>query len=641
MAIASRTLPMKTAGTEHLIERTYREGGPLQWVRETLKNSIEAGATRVEFGVEWQAVESLGVYRRTIADNGGGMDGDQIVEFFNTFGGGGKPIGGLHENFGVGAKTSLLPWNTYGMVIISWVADEPSMIWARQDPETGEYGLRLLEVEDPETGEISLDEVYEPFADDEHGCNWAAVRPDWMGDHGTVIVLLGNSPTDDTVQGDPTRLEGDIKGISAYLNRRFWTFPVDMRVVVDEFRTQDRSQWPRSETEAGGSQPAVGPDRRTNARRILGAHHFIEYPVSFKGGKLAASDAVTLSDGTVVDWYLWEGDRPAVQSYAAISGYIAALYEGELYDVTAHHSTYRSFGISEQSIRSRLWLVIRPPLAGDESKHGVYPRTDRNSLLLRGGPNAGGPLPVNDWANEFAVAMPDRLIEEIKKARIGDGGTISDGIWRQRLTERFGSRWRIVKLRAKAGGKQTVEATQAGTRPRSIKRRKRAHAGPSGGPGVTSGTQGKLNTGSLAGTLPADQVKVGGAIPWWREVRGDELGAGMLAAWQPNDPIYRETGAVLINGDHPVLTEQVEHWQALFADVHAEDIRKEVIAAYGEIAVSKVAHSEQLKGLLPSKVVDTDLRSEAALTTALLGLIAEDSLIAPRVGGKFSKKPTA
>src|SRR5262245_21951713 len=118
---SARIRPMQTSGTQHLIERAYRESSQFQWVREMQVNAQEAGATRIEFGIEWQAVEDKGVYRRTIADNGCGMNAEQLVEFFNTFGGGGKPIGGAHENFGVGSKTSLLPWNKYGMVVVSWV----------------------------------------------------------------------------------------------------------------------------------------------------------------------------------------------------------------------------------------------------------------------------------------------------------------------------------------------------------------------------------------------------------------------------------------------------------------------------------------------------------------------------------------
>jgi hypothetical protein len=291
------------------------------------------------------------------------MAGDELVAFFNTFGGGGKPIGGVHENFGVGAKTSLLPWNHYGMVVISWVEGEPAMIWVQKDPQTGEYGLRVEEVEDEETGDLSLETVYAPYDDEDHGVDWSAVKPEWIDDSGTVIVLLGNSAADDTVSGDPARTEADIKGLSTYLNRRLWMMPDGTEVYVDELRTQERAQWPRSEDEAHGAEPLSGPDRRTNLRRIRGARFYIRYPSkTFKKGKLAASGLETMEDGTEIDWYLWKGDRPAVQSYAARGGYIGALYRNELYDVTAHHSTYRSFGISEMSIRTRLWLIARAPI---------------------------------------------------------------------------------------------------------------------------------------------------------------------------------------------------------------------------------------------------------------------------------------
>ena len=170
--------PMRTSGTQHLIERTYRESGAHQWVRETAINSLEAGATQIEFGIEWQAVESMGVYRRTIIDNGCGMQGPQLKAFFNTFGGGGKPIGGEHENYGVGSKTSLLPWNHAGMVVVSRVDGQDSMIWVRRDEESGEYGLRVFECEDPETADTVLETVIEPSEDPDYGCDWSKILPD-------------------------------------------------------------------------------------------------------------------------------------------------------------------------------------------------------------------------------------------------------------------------------------------------------------------------------------------------------------------------------------------------------------------------------------------------------------------------------
>jgi hypothetical protein len=135
-------------------------------------------------------------------------------------------------------------------------------------------------------------------------------------------------------------------------------------------------------------------------------------------------------------------------------------------------------------------------------------------------------------------------------------------------------------------------------------------------------------------------VKVGGGIPRYKTVNKDELSPGMLAAWMPHDPEYPE-GVVLLNTDHPVLESQIVYWQLQYADHHSESIRQDVIQAYGEIAVAKVAHSEYLRSLLPSKTVETELRSESALTMALLGLMAEEAVISTRIGGKYGKRKAA
>jgi hypothetical protein len=135
-------------------------------------------------------------------------------------------------------------------------------------------------------------------------------------------------------------------------------------------------------------------------------------------------------------------------------------------------------------------------------------------------------------------------------------------------------------------------------------------------------------------------VKVAGGIPTYRMVSEDDIATGMIAAWQPNDPDHPE-GVVLINRDHPVVREEVEHWQGQFADHHAEEIEKDVVSVYGELAVAKIAHSEYMKSILPAQVVEDDFRSEAALTMALLGLIGEEAVIAPRIGGKYAKRKAA
>jgi hypothetical protein len=397
------------------VDRVYRESGAHQWVRETYINIVQANGTRCEFGIEWQAVENLGVYRRTIADDGCGMVPDELRGFFNTWGGGGKPIGGLHENFGIGAKSSLLPWNQYGIVVVSWVDDDPAMIWLMADPNTGEYGLNQFYVEDDE-GNTLVDDVITPFDDARHGCDWAAMKPSWMGDNGTVIVLLGNDPGQHTVLGDPSREEADIKGVSTYVNRRLWEIPDGMKVTVEELRSNDPKQWPDSEDMA---HRTGGPDRRTNVRTIEGAKHSIEYPVSsFTKGSLKASGEMPLADGTVIEWFLWDGERPAIQSYAAVGGFIGAVYDDEIYDTTTHHATYRSFGVTEGAVRSKLWLIAHPPKYGSGS-WGVNPRGDRTSLLVQGGARAGEQLPFNDWGAEFSENMPNGSARRCARPRPG------------------------------------------------------------------------------------------------------------------------------------------------------------------------------------------------------------------------------
>jgi len=630
--IQSRLLGLQAQGIQHQVDRTYREGGAFQWVRETLVNAQEAGAKRIHFGIEWQAVESMGVYRRLIADDGRGMRADELVGFFRTFGGGGKPIGGVHENYGVGSKTSLLPWNKHGIVVVSWVNGEAAMIWLARDPESGEYGLRVFAAKDPATGETTQEPVVAPFKDRESGCDWSLVKPDWITEHGTVVVLLGDTPSCSTIEGDPGRAEDDIKGLCAYLNRRIWQFPADVEVTVQEMMHSDRRRWPSSVAGVGQRREALGCVNRV----VRGARAFIEYSGA-NDGRVASSGTVELRDGTAVDWYLWEGERPSIQSYAAQSGYVATLYRNELYDVGQHHATYRSFGITEAKLRARLWFVLRPmefdPASG---RRGIYSRTDRNALLISGGRDAGAPLPIGDWAADFADRMPAEILAAIRAERATGSGTIDDERWRERLAERFGDRWRITKLRARDGGTETVEPGQAGAGSPPAPILRAPGAGASSGR-REGGRKSRNDMGSVAGAIAAARSQVAGGIPTFRRVPACDVDPGMLAAWQPHDPEHAE-GVVLLNVERPVLETEIRRWQAEYPPHQADLVKDEVIQVFGELAVAKIAHSERLKSILPGPTVDQELRSPAALTMALLGLMGSDAVLADRLAGKCRRR---
>jgi Histidine kinase-, DNA gyrase B-, and HSP90-like ATPase len=185
-------------GASHFVNRMFEACGNYQWAREFLKNALEAGATKVEFGIEWQAVEKLGTYRRTIIDNGCGMSKDELLRFFSTLGDGAKRIGGIHDNFGVGAKIASLPWNPEGVVVISYKDGKPSMIQIELDPDSADY--QLVEFQSERGTAYVINPADVDWGED---INWSVIAPEWARTNGTTIILLGSEEASDTILGNP------------------------------------------------------------------------------------------------------------------------------------------------------------------------------------------------------------------------------------------------------------------------------------------------------------------------------------------------------------------------------------------------------------------------------------------------------
>ncbi|MGH9196007.1 MAG: hypothetical protein ACRD1T_09735, partial [Acidimicrobiia bacterium] len=487
------------------------------------------------------------------------MTPDELVGFFRTYGGSGKPIGGEHGNFGIGAKCALFPWNPAGVVVISWHPDfdEPSMIWVRKNRNTDEYGLRTWDT--AEGGE----NVVVATVDEELGIDWSLVKPEWIEEHGTVIVLLGDDLEQDTVLGDPNRKEGGVPGLGIvnYLNRRMWDLS-NVTVTVDEYRTDDRSKWPRS------SAVSVKSELQFGRRKIEGGKYYIHYPVaSEKGvGSIASSGTVPLADGTQVDWYLWEGSgRDGIRN-AAINGFMSAMYAPdedhpfpELFDVEDHPSRFRAFGISESDVRKRLWLIARPPLT-ESNSYGVYMSSDRNRLLIKGGPKAGDPLPWEDWAIDFADNLPRPIVDAINSARAGADEADLDDAWRDRLAERFGRRWRHLRLVLDRAGDKTTDPASPGTEHRTggdVPRRPHRR----GGAQSDGGRDGQRVVGSQeGGDERARQRHVAVGLPKheWR-AEPDMFEPGILAIWNAPSQANPD-GLVQLNTEHPVIQEEIAFW---------------------------------------------------------------------------------
>jgi hypothetical protein len=616
-------MKLRITGASNFVNRMFEACGNYQWAREFLKNSLEAEATKVVFGIEWQAVEKQGVYRRTVMDNGCGMDRDELMRFFSTLGDGAKKIGGIHENFGVGAKIASLPWNPEGVVIISYKAGKGSMIWIMLDPESGDYELAEFDIGGQKTCVIEPTEV--------DGVDWAAIRPDWIKDHGTVVVLLGSEEYPDTVLGNPHAGEKEIKGLSVYLNSRFWNLAdIDVRVV--ELRSERKSHWPQG---AGDRDDA----RRPNNRKIMGARYYLT-DVEAQEGKLAARGNLHLDEERVLaKWYLWEGLRPEVGSYAKKGGYVAIRYKGELFQLTSSKVHFRWFGVIESKVQQNLTIILSPAhYQTSNGRWGVHPDQSRNRLIFTGNGEKGVDIPLADWGLEFAEQMPDAIMDAIRKARGDLAGSIEDDDYRKRLQDKFGERWRVkvlVQAKEEDPDKQKVTVTDedvevvddhehSGER-RRRKRRKtvkvvRKRATPDG------------PDDGVEREAPVD-------VPRYRLARGDDFEKPWhLALWAPHDT---KGPTVLLNVDSQVLQEVVEYHQSQYPDVYAEEVAKIVRQVFGEVAACKVAHSQKLSKRVSEEELDRDYRSEQALTVALMGLMAEESVIAQRLGKLGRKKSPA
>ena len=627
-------MDIKIVGASQFIGRDFEACGNFQWVREHTQNSIEAHATKIEFGIEWQAVKKFGVYRRTIIDNGDGMTRKEAIDLMSVIGLSSKPIDGVHNNYGIGARIATLPWNSNGIVLITKKQGEVSMICMKYRKEDQTYYLEdfigpngLTSVMDPTIQEETDDDI-----------NWGTILPDWVEDHGTAIVLLGDNKHPDTILGVPNTEERHYNGISIYLNSRYWDLRHMEMVRVINVQSDDQSKWPKSIH-----------GEHIHTRLIQGAlRHIVDVTTPGETGRLADQGFLSLANGRVrAEYYLWEGDRPGIHGQAQKQGYIAVRYKGELYGLTNNKTKYRPFGVIETEVQRNLTIILEPQLYDNTAREpwGIYPDQSRTRLMFTGEGKKGADLPISEWATEFANNQPASIKQAIMKSRGNVDTTTLDDSYRKRLQDQFGDRWRTIRpflaILAETRARELDEEATAfvlppngvdGTDPlsnhkgdkakkkghRAIKeKKKRVELTPDGAvAGIDHETPVDIPRYRLE-TNPKNFEK-----PWH------------LALWAPNDP---DGPTVYINVNSPFIQKCVEDHQDMYPEIYADEIAQEIRQAYGEIAVTKVAHAQFFKAFISEQNIDTSYRTEEALTIALMGFMAEEAVIVPRLK-RFGKR---
>jgi hypothetical protein len=595
-------------------------------------------ARNIHFGIEWQGVENLGVFRRYVADDGKGMDDQEINQFMRTYGGGGKPIGAEHENFGIGAKVTLLPWNREGLIVISYKAGVATMIRLKHDALSNEYGAFIWTAEnefggDEQLAVISPEDFGMPkWGIEDFGTVWKQV-PFWQEkltppEHGTIVLLIGNDPLEDTILGDPDRPEERAPHFPArYLNTRIWQVPEEMAITVDVPTSPDKNNWPRSEPDTVELLGKSGIARRP----VRGAHHYIHNV----GGHVTASSEMESQQPTdighdvKVHWFLRTVQgRP--NPYGPRDGMIAVIYDNELYDISSEQWRFRQFGIRWKEVQRDTYLVIEPPLSDDEQKHGVYPLGGRDALNVYGGKE----LPFSEWGMTFAGALPEPIEQRLRDVRPDE----VDRSWKDRFAERFLQRWRQSRLRSADDGNSKIDPEARSPRVDVERRRDGRDAEPK--PRRPRNTQPRLlakkTTADRTGSRrSARKVEMAAAIPDWVRASAEDMDEPyFIAAFDPTrENSDGSRGVVLLNVEHEAVVEFVREFQEKYPPQATDQVEEECLSILGQSLVAKVVHAQSLSSHVAREEVETSFLSPTSLTTAALGMVFESEGAGIRIGG--------
>ena len=594
---AKHTLEMGVANTGFIVDRLGRDCAPLQYLRELTQNSIEAildtreKRGEIHWDVDWNHYDLTGQYKLAIVDTGTGMDGEDMLRYINQL------SSSSHEqrhdaNFGVGAKVAGATRNHAGLLYLSWKDGQGWLTHLWRDPDTGQYGVARREREDG-----TYHDAYLRLSDD--------VKPALIGEHGTMVVLLGQDDDHNTVE-PPEGIEGRQRWIQKYLNTRFFQFPDGIEVKVRE-----AYQAPRDDP------------HRNMLKPVRGQKPFLDSESQWSG-------TVPLSGATAHVWILKEdvGRKNYGDKWAA-SGHMAALYQDELYEMVtgrAGVARLQLFGVIFG--HNRVVIYVEP----DEDAL-LSSNTARTQLLLD-----GEPLPWADWAVEFRESMPDAIKELM--AEITGGAVVNDHkqAIKERLKQIRDLLRNLSRYKRASGGPVNVADSTVGGAPRN--RDEDATSNGGSRPGGRGGRAGGIyalfvdETGDAAEEVAADPMP---EVMWITEhadppTRTPDLLEDRAAKYLPDQNLLQ------INADFRVFKDMVDRWCDFYGEVAgARPVVEEVVHEWFEQALVETVIGAQALKDSPQWTLDdiAKLWSEEGLTAAILQRYHVDVNVRRTLGSKL------
>ncbi len=342
-------------GLTALIRNLGRDCPPSQYLREFLKNSIEAcqrtqnKRSHITIDFNSEVLESEGVYKISFTDDGDGMSPTEMLSLLNNLSSSGSSLN-EHQNYGVGAKISAMTRNHEGIQYESWKGGEGYKVLICYQKVSDVFGVQGFT---NDAGEV----IYAvPLTN--------KGKPKNIDQHGTRVTLFGMYDSQDTM-ATPHGLPFDRDGwMVTYLNSRFLKLPSDIEIKVRY-----------------GYQHPITDTEKNYLKSILGFQAIANKEAELKG--------VTRLKNANVFWWILPED-------SSLKGHTAFINQDEVFDISdARTNRLTHFGIMVG--RDRVIIYVEP----DDAEQS----TSRSHLVKKDGSNV-------DWGiyqDEFKNNLPQEI----------------------------------------------------------------------------------------------------------------------------------------------------------------------------------------------------------------------------------------
>ena len=348
-------------GLTTLIRNLGRDCPPSQYLREFIKNSVEAcqrsGQARAKINIDFNHAihAATGFYKIAFTDNGDGMSPEQMLSLLNNLSSSGYSTN-EHQNYGVGAKISAMTRNHLGIQYESWKDNVGYRVLICYQADQDIFGIKgFLNGEGQSIYAV-------PLSPDD--------KPEIIEAHGTRVTLFGMSESQDTMTPPHGMGGGRDAWIHHYLDHRFFRLPANISITARH----------------GYYHPLAEKDKN-HLKLVTGFKAIADQHAEVKG-------QTRLSHANVYWWILPEG--------CPIKGHTALLNQDEIFDV----SDVRSNRIAHFGIvvgRDRVMIYLEP----DEAQQN----TSRTNLVK---PD-GSQLHWNVWQDEFRQNQPQEIRDFIDR----------------------------------------------------------------------------------------------------------------------------------------------------------------------------------------------------------------------------------